>query len=319
MLCLAPEAPMKTSPAFADKLSKATVEKHYHPIEDVDWSQPIDLDAEHTYLPERFISLAGSDLYASMTPRERRLLSLHESVSYFSTGIWLENMLMYGFLYKLYAMDYAEPNVRYMLHEVAEEANHSIMFHEFVRKVGVGYAPARWFSRVLGRIGSRQIPAVNPYLFFMAILAGEEPPDHFARAAREDERVHPLVRRITMIHTIEEARHIAYAREFLHERFAGAPRWQQAHARLIAPIAVRNVVGEFFTPRWPVGYGDAPEHLRFSPRMKAAIDDARRRGSPERRRLLRESVERVVGFFEEIGAITDGSRGHWRRWGLVEA
>ncbi|MDP3939315.1 MAG: diiron oxygenase, partial [Deltaproteobacteria bacterium] len=252
---------MRTSVAFAERLNDATVQKHFHPIEDIDWSVPIDIESEHRYLPEKFISLNGTALYASMSEREKKLLSLYEAVSYFSTGIWLENMLMYGFLYKLYAMDYSDPDTRYMLHEVGEEANHSIMFHEFVRRVGLGYSPARWHNRVLGRIGARQIPTVNMYLFFIGILAGEEPPDHFARAAREDDRVHPLVRRITEIHSIEEARHIAYAREFLAKRYHEANRFQKLHARIAAPISVRVVVGEFFTPRWPTGYDQAPAHL----------------------------------------------------------
>lgn len=308
---------MHTSVAFADRLNEATVKKHFHPIEDLDWSVPLDLESPYRYLPEKFISLRGTVLYDQMSEREKKLLSFYESVSYFSTGIWLENMLMYGFLYKLYAMDYANPDVRYMLHEIGEEANHSIMFHEYVRKAGVGYAPARWWNRALGRFGSRQIPSVNMYLFFIGILAGEEPPDHVAKAAREDDRVHPLVRRITEIHSIEEARHIAYAREFLGKRFCEANALQRLHARFAAPISVRVIVGEFFTPRWPTGYDQAPDHLKFSPALKRAIDRVRREKNPVKQELFRDSVRRVVGFFEQIGIIDEKTRPHWRRWGLL--
>ncbi|MFQ5459041.1 MAG: diiron oxygenase, partial [Myxococcota bacterium] len=178
---------------------------------------------------------------------------------------------------------------------------------------------ARWHSRILGRMGRSQIPAINPYLFFMGILAGEEPPDHFARAARDDAQVHPIVRRITSIHSIEEARHIAYAREFLEQQFRDAPRWQQAHARFNAPISVRVIVGEFFTPRWPSGTDQAPVGLRFPAEMKRAIDLARRQKNPVKQAVMRDSVKRVVGFFREIGAITERDWKHWRRWGLVEA
>jgi hypothetical protein len=126
---------MRTSPEFADKLSQATVAKHYHPIADVDWSAPFDL--ERFYLPEHVLSIHGTDTYARLTPEERKLLSLHEAVSYYSAGIWLENMLMYGFVVHLYDMDYADPDVRYMLHELGDETNHSIMFHEFIRRAGL--------------------------------------------------------------------------------------------------------------------------------------------------------------------------------------
>ena len=44
------EFPMRTSAAFADRLSRATVQKHFHPIEDVDWSVPIDIESDYRYL-----------------------------------------------------------------------------------------------------------------------------------------------------------------------------------------------------------------------------------------------------------------------------
>jgi hypothetical protein len=308
---------VRTSPAFADKLSQATVAKHYHPIEDVDWSRPIDLESFH--FPEHALSIYGTDAYERLTPIERRLLSLHESVSYFSTGIWLENMLMYGFLYHLYAMDYADPDVRYMLHEVADEANHSVMFHEWIRRVGMGYVPVTRLGHFLGRFGERHMPRINPYLFFIGILTGEEPPDHIARLARQDEALHPTVRRILEIHSIEEGRHIAYAREYLLRNFSTAPRWRRLHARLIAPFVVLSILNEFYVPRWPVAYDKAPGELRFRPETKALIDAARRGRNPQRAAFRRETLGRLVAFLEEIGAIDASARRRWRRFGLVEA
>ena len=308
---------MRTSAEFADKLSQATVQKHYHPIEDVDWSHPIDL--ERFYFPERVLSIYGTEAYDRLTLTERRLLSLHESVSYFSTGIWLENMLMYGFLYHLYAMDYADPDVRYMLHEVADEANHSIMFHEWIRRVGMGHAPVTWFPHFIGRFGARHMPRINPYLFFIAILIGEEPPDCVARAARQDEMLHPTARRILEIHSIEEGRHIAYAREYLARNFPTAPRWRRVHARFMAPLAVLHILDAFFVPRWPRRYDAAPEEFRFAPETKAAIDAARRGPNPHRRAFRRETLGKLVAFLEEIGAIDDRARRFWRRLGLVAA
>jgi hypothetical protein len=308
---------MRTSPEFADRLSLATVQKHYHPIEDVDWSHPFDL--ERFYLPERTLTIYGTEAYDRLTLEERKLLSLHEMVSYFSTGIWLENMLMYGFLYHLYAMDYADPDVRYMLHEVGDEANHSIMFHEFVRRAGLGYAPVTPFARFMGRLASRQLPQINPYLFFIGILIGEEPPDYFARAARQDLTLHPISRRIMEVHSIEEGRHIAYAREYLTRHFRGASAFRRLHARVMAPLAVLHILDEFYKPRWTTGYDAAPAHLRFKPETKALIDEWRPAPNPHRRALRRESLRRVIGFLEEIGAVTGVSRWEWRRMGLVDA
>ena len=308
---------MRTSPEFADKLSQATVAKHYHPITDIDWSHPFDL--ERFYLPEHVLSISGTDAYARLAPEERKLLSLHEAVSYYSAGIWLENMLMYGFIVHLYDMDYADPDVRYMLHEVGDETNHSIMFHEFIRRAGLGYAPVRRPSHVFMRMAHRQMARVNPPLFFIGILIGEESPDYVARATREDEGVHPIVRRIMEIHSIEEGRHIAYAREYLARHFQGAGPLRKLHARILTPFAVIQILDEFYRPRWPKGYDAAPAHLRFRPEVKAAIDAARRRRNPQRAALRRESLKRLVAFLDEIGAITPTWRREWRWLGLVEA
>lgn len=307
---------MKTTPEFADKLSQATVAKHYHPIADIDWSAPFDL--ERFYLPERVLSIHGTDTYGRLSIEERRLLSLHEAVSYYSAGIWLENMLMYGFIVHLYEMDFADPDVRYMLHEVGDETNHSIMFHEFIRRAGLGYAPIRRLSHLASRMAHRQMARLNPYLFFIGILIGEESPDYVARAARQDETLHPIVRRIMEIHSIEEGRHIAYAREYLTRHFESAGALRKGHARMVSPLAVIMILDEFYRPRWTKGYDAAPAHLKFRPEVKAAITAARRRPNPERAALRRESLRRLVSFLEEIGAITPGWRRQWRWLGLVE-
>ena len=308
---------MKTTPEFADRLSQATVTKHYHPIADVDWSVPFDL--ERFYLPERILSIHGTDTYARLTLEERKLLSLHEAVSYYSAGIWLENMLMYGFVVHLYDMDYADPDVRYMLHELGDETNHSIMFHEFIRRAGLGFAPPRRLSHVFMRMAHRQMARLNPYLFFIGILIGEESPDYVARATRQDESVHPVARRIMEIHSIEEGRHIAYAREYLARHFRGAGALSKWHARLITPVAVIQILDEFYRPRWTKGYDAAPAHLRFRPEVKAAISAARRGRNPARSALRRESLKRLVSFLEEIDVITPGVRREWRWLGLLEA
>ena len=82
---------------------------------------------------------------------------------------------------------------------------------------------------------------------------------------------------------------------------------------------MRVIVGEFFTPRWPTGYDQAPDHLKFSPAMKKAIDQMRRKKNPVKQKLFRSSVQRVVEFFEQIGVIDERTRRHWRYWGLVES
>jgi len=55
-----------------------------------------------------------------------------------------------------------------------------------------------------------------PPLFFVGVLAGEDPVDHLQRLQLQGDReLHPLVERIMRIHITEEARHLSFARHLL--------------------------------------------------------------------------------------------------------
>ena len=66
---------------------------------------------------------------------------------------------------------------------------------------------------------------------FAATLLGEEILDWMQRLTFPDERVQTLVRGVTRIHVVEEARHVRYAREELRRQMVTAPRWEQELTR----------------------------------------------------------------------------------------
>src|SRR5207237_1161283 len=96
---------------------------------------------------------------------------------------------------------------RYAYHAGIEEAQHSLMFQEFVNRSGTGVRGMSAFIRFLSRrviILARFFPS----LFFIFVLGGEDPIDHVQRKALRDEGMHPLVQRIMRIHVTEEPRRL---------------------------------------------------------------------------------------------------------------
>jgi hypothetical protein len=134
--------------------------------------------------------------------------------SFAHIGWQFESVLKRGLLEFARRLPLDAPEFRYCYHEVIEEAQHSLFFHEFVRRTGLDVRS----PRILG-VGERQVIGFGrrfPELFFFFVLAGEDPIDYSQRAMlRSGRTLHPLVERISRIHVTEEARHIAFARHFL--------------------------------------------------------------------------------------------------------
>ena len=129
-----------------------------------------------------------------------------------------ENVLQRGLLEFAFRLPNHAPEYRYVMHEVIEEGQHSLMFQEFVNRtrlpiagpaeVAASSARARW-------CGWR---ASFPELFFLFVLGGEDPIDHVQREhLRTGQYAHPLLRRISQVHITEEARHLSFARAYLRQ------------------------------------------------------------------------------------------------------
>src|SRR6476646_3676170 len=66
-----------------------------------------------------------------------------------------------------------------------------------------------------------------------AILICEEVLDTLQREAMADERVQPLVRMVSRIHVVEEARHVRYAREELARQVRAAGKGRLTFDKLV--------------------------------------------------------------------------------------
>src|SRR5690606_37718386 len=217
----APEDRAAAYRALLAHLSRQSVAKHYDAYEDVPWDDPayaIDPADPRFELPATD-PLGATAWYRALPQPLRARFGLELLASFARVGLQFENVLQRGLLEFAFRLPNGAPEYRYVMHEVIEEGQHSLMFQEFVNRT----AAATGFD-VPGldpwmQFGARQVVRLArtfPELFFLFVLGGEDPIDHIQRESlRTGQYGHPLVRRISQIHVTEEARHLSFARAYL--------------------------------------------------------------------------------------------------------
>lgn len=285
----------------AERLLAASAKHSFDPDTELDWDAPF--EEGRWFWPPELVSLYDTPLWDRMPDEQRMELSRHEVASLTSVGVWFETILMQLLLRHTYDLDPTSAHVRYALTEIADECRHSKMFGRAVTKLGTpAYRPSR-FDHQLGRV--LKSVSTTPGSFTGTLLA-EEILDWMQRLTFPDERVQPLVRGITRIHVVEEARHIRYAREELRRQMATAPRWEIELTRLSSAQAARVIARSLISPRAYAEVGLDPKEA-----VAAAL------ASPHRQDVMRQSARRLMEFFAEIELIRGPSRRVWRRSGLM--
>ena len=198
------------------RLSHQSVVKHYDAYADVPWDDPAyAIDPERSALrAQRRRSARRHRLVPEPAPAVRARIGLHMIATFARIGWQFESVLKRGLLEYALRLPENAPEFRYCYHEVIEEAQHSLIFHEFVQRTGLATKPP-WILGVGDRLVLR-FARRFPELFFFFVLAGEDPIDYTQREMLQSgEELHPLIERISRIHVTEEARHIAFARHYL--------------------------------------------------------------------------------------------------------
>ncbi|RSN69938.1 AurF N-oxygenase family protein [Actinomadura sp. WAC 06369] len=285
----------------AERLLRTSRKHSFDPEADVDWDAPQDPDV--FYMPPQLVSLYETPLWDAMSHRRRVELSKHEVCSIASFGIWSEMLLMQSLVMHAYRKRYDSEHVAYALTEIADECRHSTMFARMVRTCGLRTHRPRAVefqaAKLLGVV-------YDPMPMFAGTLVVEEFTDAFQRLTFPDEDVQPMVRQVTRIHVIEEARHIKYAREELKRLVArAAPARRRAAAYGLAR-ATRFMASQVIHPSCYEAVGLDP---------KAAKRAAAR--SAHRRATLTWAFRKCTGFLDEVGFLDGRARGVWERAGLL--
>ena len=232
------------------RLSVQSVRKHFDAYEDVDWDAPemaLLRDDPRWELPDDDV-LGATAWYKSQPQAIRAEIGLGEIVGAMKVGVVFEGVLKRGLLEFASTLPNRAPEFRYAYHEVIEEAQHSLMFQEFVNRSEMNPKGLGWSERLGTRFVMR-LGRVFPALFFFFVLGGEEPIDHVQKQTiRSGKDVPPLLKRIMQIHITEEARHLCFARNYLHRNVPQLPYWRKVQLAVMVPFILGEMARLMLEP-----------------------------------------------------------------------
>jgi len=284
----------ETYPELVRRLSRQSVSKHFDAYADIDWDRDefrIDPEDPRWELsPDE--GLGSTAWYRGLPQPTRARIGLHMIATFMKIGVEFESVLKRGLLDFAVRLPNDSVEFRYVYHEVIEEAQHSLMFQEFVNRAGFdipGLPP-------LMRFGTRQVirfARTFPELFFVFVLGGEDPIDHVQREMLRSERpIHPLLRRIMQIHVTEEARHLCFARHYLKNRVPSLGLVRRALLALRAPMILAVMAQLMMRPS-----GQIVRQYRIP---REVITEAYTR-NPRHRAETVEALRKVRDLFVDLG------------------
>ena len=266
--------------AHVERLSRQSVEKNFDPYVDIAWDSPeFEIRVDDPRWAVTAAEIFGeTPWFHTLSPAEQARLGLFRIASAMKLGLEFENILKRGLLEYAFKLPNGAPEFRYLLHETIEEANHALMFQEFVNRTGLPVQGLAWWEKV----GSRRVVALArwfPSLFFLFVLGGEDPIDHTQRKVLRESDPHPLVARIMRIHITEEARHLSFARHHLKHEVPRLSPAKRVRLSIAAPILLgqmarqmllppRQIVREFQIPK------EALRQLACSPEAIADVAES---------------------------------------------
>jgi hypothetical protein len=285
----------------AERLLTASTRRSYDPAVAIDWEAPF-VPGAYWLAPERS-SLFGTELWKGLSDERRVELTKHEVASAASAGIWFETVLMQMLIREYYDQDPTSRHAQYALTEVADECRHSIMFGRLIERLGVSPMKAKWRDHQLGRF--LKATATGPHMY-AAILIAEEILDAFQREISTDESLQPLIRMVSRIHVVEEARHVKYAREELARQVSASGSLRLGYSRVVIARAAASVVSRLVHPDVYRSVGIDPSLGR-----RTALSN------PHFQATLRWSASKAVAYLDSLGLIDGPAKRIWQRAHLV--
>jgi hypothetical protein len=283
------------------RLLKSAAKLSFDPTVEVDWAaaQPADV----LYCPETTSSLYGTPMWGQLTHEQRVTLTKHEVASVASVGIWFEEILMQMLLRYAYDRDLTRKDIQWTLTEIADECRHSIMFASMIAAFGVRNYGVGRVAHELGRIFK---VISNEVQTFAGTMYVEEILDSLQREIMDDESLQPLIRQVSRIHVIEEARHISYAREETLRAHANSGLLRRTYNQLMIGLIVHQATRSLIHPQVYAAVGLDPEAA-----AKAAA------ANPVWRATKTRAAEKVLAFFTDCGLIGWPNRWLLRRAGVI--
>jgi hypothetical protein len=245
------------------------------------------------WLPPAAVSLYGLPEYDALPEQRRVRLSQYEFLNFIGASLWLEGLFMERIARSMNRRSQALAVLKYRLHELREEAGHSLMFLELMERSRLPL-PARRRARFLTADLFGRYAPMESTAFWMAVVIGEEAPDRLNRFIRRHAgQVCPVVVEMSTAHVVDEARHITYAREVLQGRLKAMPAWQRA---LFLPL-LRKLFGQFVDFFY---YPDA-EVYELAGLAPGRRWTERARVNPKRAEFVRQCLDPTLRLFARSG------------------
>jgi hypothetical protein len=256
------------------------------PMTVIDWTAA---HPSRPWLPPEVLSLAGLPRQAAMDQTLLNRFSQVEFARLCAAGLWLEGLLISRVM-KDGCLTTLPTEARVMLHEIREEAGHSLMFVEMIDRAGLGGVPLLGDTRLLTWVAHRLHPASAE--FWAMVYIGESVTDSFAlKALRADGAdICPLARQVLQFHHRDEARHMAAARALLKARIDSMPAYRRWLFRVTLKFLLRRFLAATLYPT------EASLRAMGIPDPAGAAQAASR--SPERRAFAEDCAAAAMRFVE---------------------
>jgi hypothetical protein len=279
----------QTQSELLEQLSRNSTPYH-DPLTRVAWDK---LSLDEFWLPEEALTLYGLPEYDALTHEQKLALSHYEFLNFIEGALWLESIFMERISRSMAHLGDNLGRAIYRLHELREEAGHSLMFLELIRRSRLP-APRSAFNRLnLANLLGRHAP-FDSAAFWIAVLIGEEVPDRMNRLIRKHrDGICPTCYDMITVHIIDEARHIAHARESLEGQISELSAWQKRLYRPVMNRVFRQFVHAFYFPG-PKVY----ELAGLTPGKKWA---KLARNNPARIRFVDECVSSALRLLRQHG------------------
>ena len=288
------------------KLSHQSVVKHFDAYADIDWDNPeyrIDHDDSRWELEPDDV-LGATQWYHSQPAGIRSRIGLRMLANFMKIGVIFEYVLKRGLLEFAAQLPTGAPEFRYCYHETIEEAQHSLMFQEFINRTGFQIPGLGGIERRCANFVVKYSHKF-PELFFFFVLAGEDPIDYVQRQTLRKNRdeTHPLIRRIMQIHVTEEARHMSFARHTLRKLVPELRPLRRQRLGLCVPI-ILGVMGRMMM--------EASPQIAREYNIPREVVNAAYRKNPIHRARMHEASTKLFGLCQELGLMNRLSLRLWK-------
>ncbi|ETA08527.1 membrane protein [Gordonia alkanivorans CGMCC 6845] len=293
-----------------DDLSSASVHRNFDPYVDIDWDAPHMAITENDprWILSYEVDPIGRHPWYKQLPESKQIeIGMWRQANVAKVGLQFESVLIRGLMQYSFKLPNGAREFRYTTHESKEECNHTLMFQEFVNRVGMDVPGAKVGYRLI----SPFVPLVStvfPIVFFFGVLGGEEPIDHIQKDfLRTRARLHPTMAAVMQLHVAEEARHISFAHHFIREQVPQRNRFQRFLLSLMLPLTMRTLCSAIVVP--PRSFAkefDVPREV-----MKDIFWR-----SEESKRFLRNVFGDVRMLADQSGLMNPVSRLLWRVLGI---